>query len=180
MGMPTLPAYLIIVLVLGNAMKRLGIPDIAVHLFVFYFGVLSAITPPVALAAVAAAPIANAEPVRTGIAAIRLSLVGFIIPFVFVYNPSLLLVVDGFHWPEFLWALLRLLTSIWLLNSAFSGFDYGKLPMWSRAVRLAAGLIVFVHFWEIQLAAESAGIAVIVLNQVLARRRNVTAQASEL
>ncbi|MCH7477790.1 MAG: TRAP transporter fused permease subunit, partial [SAR324 cluster bacterium] len=89
MGMPTVPAYLIIVLVMGPAISELGIPPLLVHLFVLYFGVLSSITPPVAIAAYAAAPIAGSNPIATGVVAVRLALIGFIIPFVFVYNPSL-------------------------------------------------------------------------------------------
>ena len=85
MGVPTGAAYLIIAIVLGPALERLGLPTIAAHLFVVYFGVLSVVTPPVALAAFAAAPIAGSKPMETGFEAVRLSIAGFIIPFIFVY-----------------------------------------------------------------------------------------------
>ena len=143
MGMPTLPAYLIIVLVLGPAIKALGLPTLAVHLFVFYFGVLSAVTPPVALAAIAAAPIADANPMRTAVVAMRLSFVGFLIPFVFVYEPTLLLVID-FQPLAFGWILLRLCLAIWVLSTAFSGFETGELTWWSRLLRIGAGLALVV------------------------------------
>ncbi len=91
MGMPTVPAYLIIVLVMGPALQKLGVPIIHTHMFVLYFGVLSAVTPPVALAAFAAAPIAGAGAMRTAIEASRLALPGFVIPFAFIYQPSMLL-----------------------------------------------------------------------------------------
>lgn len=91
MGMPTVPAYLIIVLVMGPALQKLGVPIIHTHMFVLYFGVLSAITPPVALAAFAAAPIAGAGAMRTAIEASRLALPGFVIPFAFIYQPAMLL-----------------------------------------------------------------------------------------
>lgn len=91
MGMPTVPAYLIIVLVMGPALQRLGVPIIHTHMFVLYFGVLSAVTPPVALAAFAAAPIAGAGAMRTAIEASRLALPGFVIPFAFIYQPAMLL-----------------------------------------------------------------------------------------
>lgn len=94
MGMPTVPAYLVIVLVMGPALQKLGVATIPTHMFVLYFGVLSAVTPPVALAAFAAAPIAGARPMRTAIEAVRLAAPGFIIPFAFVYHPALLLVGD--------------------------------------------------------------------------------------
>ena len=100
MGLPTLPAYLIIVLVLGPAIVQLGkdagVTLLAVHLFVFYFAALSSLTPPVALAAYAAAPIAGARPFETAVQSVRISLVSFVIPFVFVFNPSLLL-IDKFR-----------------------------------------------------------------------------------
>ncbi|MGB1214540.1 MAG: TRAP transporter permease [Pikeienuella sp.] len=91
MGMPTVPAYLIIVLVMGPALQKLGVPIIHTHMFVLYFGVLSAITPPVALAAFAAAPIAGAGAMRTAVEASRLALPGFVIPFAFIYQPAMLL-----------------------------------------------------------------------------------------
>ncbi|WP_069300661.1 TRAP transporter permease [Neptunicoccus sediminis] len=91
MGMPTVPAYLIIVLVMGPALQRLGVPIIHTHMFVLYFGVLSAVTPPVALAAFAAAPIARSGAMRTAVEASRLALPGFVIPFAFIYQPAMLL-----------------------------------------------------------------------------------------
>ena len=87
MGLPTIPAYVIIVIIMGPAIQKLGVPVMLVHLFVLYYGVLSAITPPVAIAAYAAAPIAEANPVSTALQALKLSFVGFIVPFVFIYNP---------------------------------------------------------------------------------------------
>ncbi len=91
MGMPTVPAYLIIVLVMGPSLQKLGVPIVHTHMFVLYFGVLSAITPPVALAAFAAAPIAGSSPMATALEASRLALPGFVIPFAFIYKPALLL-----------------------------------------------------------------------------------------
>ncbi|MCD1632351.1 TRAP transporter fused permease subunit [Martelella mediterranea] len=170
MGMPTLPAYLIIVLVLGVGIRKLGVPDLSIHLFVFYFGVLSAVTPPVALAAVAAAPIAGAEPVRTGINALKLSLVGFIVPFMFIYEPTILLVVSDFHLPEFLWAMGRLCFAIWLLATGFIGFGITPLPFWSRVLRPLAGIAVITTYPEFQLAGIAAGIALTSLEFIGARK----------
>lgn len=170
MGMPTLPAYLIIVLVLGLGIRKLGVPDLSIHLFVFYFGVLSAVTPPVALAAVAAAPIAGAEPVRTGINALKLSLVGFIVPFMFIYEPTILLVVSDFRLPEFLWAMGRLLFAIWILATALIGFGFARLPHWSRILRLTAGFAVITTYTELQVAGIAAGAALMTLEFFSARR----------
>jgi len=169
MGMPTVPAYLIIVLVLGTSIEKLGVPKIAVHLFVLYYGVLSAITPPVALAAIAAAPIAAGNPMRTALVAVSLALVGFVVPFVFVYNPTLLLVVD-FNWPDFLSILCRLCLAMWLISTAFRGFDGRKLAIWSRGLRFVAGFaLLFVDF-EVQLAGLAIGLALVIMDRWMAKR----------
>jgi len=115
MGMPTVPAYLIIILTMGPAVEALGISTIAAHMFVVYFAVLSAITPPVALAAFAAAPIAGANPMGIGMTAMgRLALIGFLTPFVFVYSPSMLLIAD-FSFGELIWSLARLVMAAYLI-----------------------------------------------------------------
>ncbi len=165
MGMPTFPAYLIIVLVLGPGIKHLGIPDVAVHMFVFYFGVLSAVTPPVAIAAFAAAPISGASPMATATMAVGLSLSGFLIPFVFVYDQSLLLIL-GFEWGELLWVILRLSLAIYLVSTAIAGFENARLALWSRTLRLLAVVLVL----NVMLAYQLAGI-VLAVTLILAARR---------
>ena len=157
MGLPTIPAYLIIVLIMGAAIENLGVPKILVHLFVLYYGVLSAITPPVAIAAYAAAPIAKSNPMTTALQAIKLSFVGFIVPFVFIYNPSLTLVVD-FEWLPFGWILLRLALAIWLMTTALGGVDRTKLGPISRVLRIIFGISMLLNFLEIQIAAFVIGL----------------------
>ena len=141
MGMPTFPAYLIIVLVLGPSIKALGIEAIAIHLFVFYYGVLSNITPPVAIAAFAAAPIAGATPTHTAVKAVGLALSGFVIPFFFVYDTNLLL-VDGFSMVGLLWVACRLGLALWMLSTAVVGFDKRVLSIWERLVRGGAAILL--------------------------------------
>lgn len=162
MGLPTIPAYLIIVLIMGEAMEKLGVPKILVHLFVLYYGVLSAITPPVAIAAYAAAPIAESNPMTTAVQALKLSFVGFIVPFVFIYNPSLSLVVE-FEIVAFIWVVLRLALAIWLMTTALGGVDRGPLPIWSRLLRFALGVGVLLIYTEVQIAAAVAGLGLLVL-----------------
>ncbi|MEM7404326.1 MAG: TRAP transporter fused permease subunit [Pseudomonadota bacterium] len=139
MGMPTFPAYLIIVLVLGPSIKALGIEAIAIHLFVFYFGVLSNITPPVAIAAFAAAPIAEATPTRTAVKAVGLALSGFVIPFFFIYDTNLLL-IDGFSVTGLVWVMLKLGVALWMLSTSVVGFDAARLTVVERLIR--AGIAV--------------------------------------
>jgi len=89
MGLPTVPAYLMVVLVAGSALNNLGIETLLAHLFVLYYAVLCTITPPVCISAYTAAGIANTNPMKTGFTAWRFGLVGFIIPFIMVYNPEI-------------------------------------------------------------------------------------------
>lgn len=92
MGLPTVGAYIIQVALTIPALVELGVPPLAAHLFIFYFGALSAITPPVAVAAYAAAGLAGCDPMKTGFTAFRLAIAGFVVPFMFVYGPSLILI----------------------------------------------------------------------------------------
>ena len=138
MGMPTLPAYLIIIVVMGPALQNLGVSVLIAHLFVFYYGVASSLTPPVALAAYAAAPIAGSNPIITSLMAFRLGIAKFIIPFAFAYYPCLLIIED-FSWLEFISIVPRLLISIWFINSALAKFDFTKLSWIEVILRLSVG-----------------------------------------
>ena len=168
MGLPTIPAYVIIVIIMGGAIEQLGVPKMLVHLFVVYFGVLSAITPPVAIAAYAAAPIAGANPMSVAVQAIRLSFVGFIIPFVLIYNPSLSLVYN-FEILPFISILFRLSLAIWLFTTSLGGVDRERLKGYSRILRMALGILVLLDFIEIQAIAV---VAAIVLLYIEAKRAN--------
>ena len=141
MGMPTVPAYLIIVLVMGPSLQKLGVPIVHTHMFVLYFGVLSAITPPVALAAFAAAPIAGSSPMGTALEASRLALPGFVIPFAFIFNPALLL-GTGFPLAESAQAIFFVLLATILISRACYP-RRGKGYMVPLGLGLAAALIFF-------------------------------------
>ena len=144
MGMPTLPAYLIIIVVMGPALQNLGVSVLIAHLFVFYYGVASSLTPPVALAAYAAAPIAGSNPIITSLMAFRLGIAKFIIPFAFAYYPCLL-IIENFSWLEFISIVPRLLISIWFINSALAKFDFTKLSWIEVILRLSVGFgILFI------------------------------------
>lgn len=96
MGLPSIPAYIITATMAAPALAEFGVPILLAHMFVFYFGIFANVTPPVALAAFAGAGIADGDPMRTGFQALKLSLAGFLIPFIFIYEPAMLLVdIDG-------------------------------------------------------------------------------------
>lgn len=142
-GIPTTATYIILVAVAGPALAQLQVQPLVAHFFVFYYGVLADITPPVALAAYAAAGIAGSNPFRTGNTAFRLGIAKALVPFVFVYSPSLLLVADGFTWGAFVMTLGGAMLGIGALGAAFSGYLFAPL---SRLERwwLGLGSLLFV------------------------------------
>jgi|TARA_B110000971_G_C19687969_1_gene354107 TRAP-type uncharacterized transport system fused permease subunit len=131
-GIPTTATYIILVAVAAPALAQLQVEPLVAHFFVFYYGVLADITPPVALAAYAAAGIAGSNPFKTGNTAFRLGIAKALVPFVFVYSPALLLVADGFTWWSFTVTLAGAMLGIASLGVAFSGFMMAPLKTWER------------------------------------------------
>jgi TRAP transporter 4TM/12TM fusion protein len=139
MGMPTSAAYLMAAILLGPAIQALGVPPLAAHLFIFYFGVISMVTPPVALAAFAAAGIAGASMWKTGWAALRLSLAGFLIPYAFVFNPALILAGPL---PETAWTTATAALGIVALAAAVVGYLLRPLPTLERGLAFVAAALL--------------------------------------
>jgi len=154
---------------MGPVLIGLGLATFTAHMFIFYFAVASAITPPVAIAAFAAATITKAEPMATGFSAVKSGIVMFIIPFVFALYPELLLIeaavidpasatsgvkeylpgYDGtIHIPEFALLLLRLMMALYLISSALAAFDQQALGRGEIALRLVlAGMLITKPMW---------------------------------
>ena len=131
-GVPTTATYIILVAVAAPALTQLNIEPIVSHFFVFYYGVLADITPPVALAAYAAAGIAGSNPFKTGNTAFRLGIAKALVPFVFVYSPSLLLVAQGFDIYIFFQTLISAMIGIGLIGISFSGYWLKNVPIYQR------------------------------------------------
>jgi len=144
MGVPVGAAYLIIVLIIGPAIGKLGLSLLLTHLFVIYYAVLSAITPPVAVAAFAAAPIAGSKPIETGVVAVRLAIAGFLIPFIFVYHPSVVLLEEGFTYVGLAWGVGAFVFSTAAIATSLGGFSQADIGIVQRTVRLIAGVTVLV------------------------------------
>ncbi|WP_363311895.1 TRAP transporter fused permease subunit [uncultured Devosia sp.] len=147
MGMPTLPAYLTIIIISGSSMMALGLAPLTAHFFVFYFGVASAITPPVAIAAYAAASISGGNPLRTGTEAVRIGAAIFAIPFMFTFNPEMLVVSQAaadVGPAAVLLVIFRTGLMIWMLTSAANRFDARQLHRWEIALRLALAVALIV------------------------------------
>lgn len=138
MGMTVSACYVFLAIVLAPALTQLGLDPLAVHMFVLYWGMLSYITPPVALASVAAAAIAGAQPLKSGFLSMRLGAVVFILPFIFVVNPALIL--NG-SLEEILIALTTTSIAVWLLSSGFERYLYGfgPLTVWQGGLLLLGG-----------------------------------------
>ena len=139
-GIPPTATYIILVSVAPPALAQLNIEPLVAHFFVFYYGVLADITPPVALAAYAAVGIAGSNPFKTGNTAFRLGIAKVLVPFVFVYSPALLLVAEGFTWYLFSSTLLGAMLGIGTIGFAFAG--YMIVPM-SGKQRTYIGLVSF-------------------------------------
>ena len=138
MGMPTTPAYIILAVLIAPSLVKAGVPQISAHLFVFYSGIISAITPPVALAAYAGAAIAKAPPLRTGFLAMRIGLAAFIVPFMFVYSPGL--VFHGTPW-EVVYSIGTSLLGILAITYGVQGRMLRELYIVERMILVVSGLL---------------------------------------
>ncbi len=144
MGMPTTPAYIVMVALLVPAIIKLGVVPPAAHMFAFYFAILSAITPPVALAVYAAAGLAGANLWAAGLAAVRLGAAGFIVPFFFVYEPSLLMIGP---WPRILGAAATACVGVMALAAALHGYLLRRANLPERMLLFAAALLLIDPNW---------------------------------
>lgn len=157
MGMTVSACYIFLAIVMGPAMIDAGLDPVASHLFILYWGMLSYITPPVALAAVAACTIAGSRALQTGFLAMRMGIINFILPFLFVLTPTLILrgpTLDVMH------DVTTALIAVWLMASGFEGWLYGvgRIAYWARGALLAAA----VAFLLPELFTDAVGLAILV------------------
>ncbi|WP_372422230.1 TRAP transporter permease [Salinarimonas chemoclinalis] len=152
MGMPTTAAYAVAASVVAPGLVQLGVPLLTAHFFVFYFAVVSAITPPVALASYAAAGISGANAMETSVASFKIGIAAFIVPFMFFYNSALLM--DG-GTIEILRALATALVGVFLLSAAVQGWFLGARPPWYMRVLLAVAALFMI---EGGLATDAIGV----------------------
>ena len=143
-GIPTTANYIIMVTVAAPTLVQLGVEPLVAHFFVFYYGVLADITPPVALAAYAAAGMAGSEPFKTGTTAFRLGMAKALVPFVFVFSPSLLLVAKGFTMYDFVVTFVGCVLGITILAAALSKFFLVEMKRWEQFLCYAAAILMVV------------------------------------
>lgn len=175
MGMPTTPAYIVQVALLVPALVKLGVMVEAAHMFVFYYAILSAITPPVAMAVYAANGISRAGLWDTGATALKLGATGYIIPFMFVFGPSILLIGT---WPTIITTLITATIGVVCLAAGMIGFLFTRASIVERLVLIgAAVLLIKPGLWTDLPGIGLAG--AVLIFQLLAARRSVAVSAAE-
>lgn len=170
-GVPTTALYIVLAAIAAPAVTQLGVPAIAAHLFIFYYGLLADLTPPVCVAAYAAAGIAGADPFRTGLTAFRLGTAKALVPFVFAYSPAMLIVVPGFAWSDFLLVTLSCAVGVCALGAALTGYAFAPLGSLARAPLLAASVLMIAPGTTPTLIGLAVVAPVLAANWFAARRR---------
>ena len=143
MGVPTTANYVIMATITAPILIKMGIPVLAAHMFVFYFGIVADITPPVALAAYAGAAIAKCNPLKTGVTATRLAITAFIVPYIFAYSPEMLF-IGVEHWYDVALICVSAIIGIIGVSAGMEGYMYVKCPWWQRIMLLAGGLLCII------------------------------------
>ena len=191
MGMPAVPAYINVALLLGPVLAGLGISTFTAHMFIFYFAVASAITPPVALAAFAASTITKADPMATAFSAVKSGIVIFIIPFIFAFYPEILLISEavidatqtgasGIQYlpgydgkldvPALVWVLARLILALYLVSSVLARFDAVALDWKEMAIRTVLAVCMITSYSMLAAGAAIAGLVWVVSHHMRAKR----------
>jgi TRAP-type uncharacterized transport system fused permease subunit len=143
LGLPTLAVYVMLAILVAPALVKVGVPAMAAHLFILYFGVMSLITPPIATAAFVAATIAKTDPMAAGWTAMRFGWASYIVPFLFVYSPALIM-----RGSAGVIALVMLLSiaGIWFVCAGFTGYALRVMPLAARVGFVIAGLLLLMPF----------------------------------
>ncbi|MGL4263647.1 MAG: TRAP transporter large permease subunit, partial [Afipia sp.] len=151
-GIPTIPTYIIVAALAAPALAKLGVPLIVSHMFAFYYGIMADLSPPVALAALAAAPIAKENPDKIGWEAMRIALAGYVIPFIAVYSPALMLqngdpmqATLGFY-GAVAYAFIKAIVAIGLFGMVAIGFLFTRMTALERIVSFVAALFLLGEF----------------------------------
>ena len=147
MGVPTTANYCIMAATCAPILEKLGVPTVAAHFFVFYFGIVADITPPVALAAYAGSAIAKSNPMKTGINATKLAIAAFIVPYVFAYSSSMLF-IDVSSWVDVVTSCLSAMIGIYVVAAGLNGFVKRKLNWLFRILFIVGGLTLIIPGWK--------------------------------
>ncbi|HJH54669.1 TRAP transporter permease [Brachyspira hyodysenteriae] len=169
MGVPTTANYLITSTIAASAIIGLGYEPLAAHMFVFYFGIIADVTPPVALAAMAGAAIAKSDPLKTGIEATKLSIGAFIIPYMFIFNPDILMINTTIA--DVIPILITSLIGMFGVSAGLEGYVFRKCKPYERILFIVAGLLsIYPEFYSDIIGI--AIIAILVIVQIATRNKN--------
>lgn len=157
MGLPSIPAYIITATIAAPALAKLGIPAGAAHMFSFYYAMFANLTPPVALASFAAAGLSGGNPMKTGVASVKLAIAGFIVPFMFVYAPQLMLINTTLA--EGAWVAASACVGVFLIAVSVEGYLFTRMAAWLRVVAAAGALLLIKPGFE----TDAIGLAVLLL-----------------
>jgi TRAP-type uncharacterized transport system fused permease subunit len=186
MGVPSVVCYLLLAMLMGSLLSEMGVPPLAAHMFIFYFGLMSMVTPPVALAAYASASIAHAPIMRTAWESFRFALVGFTLPYMFVYRPSLLLMDESggaVTWsdvPTVGFSILVAGLGIVALAIGLTGYFRTRVPLYQRGMAVVAAILALLPRVEVggrdlglwvDLAGIGLLVALVVINTRAAKRQ---------
>ncbi|WP_304332390.1 TRAP transporter permease [Brachyspira innocens] len=174
MGVPTTANYLITSTIAASAIIGLGYEPLAAHMFVFYFGIIADVTPPVALAAMAGAAIAKSDPLKTGIEATKLSIGAFIIPYMFIFNPDILMINTTIS--DIIPILITSLIGMFGVSAGLEGYVFRKCKPYERILFIIAGLLsIYPEFYTDIIGIGI--IAILVIVQIITKRKNQAAAA---
>ena len=174
MGMPTTAAYAVAAAVVAPGLVQLGIQPLVAHFFVFYFAVVSAITPPVALAAYAGAAIAGSNPMATSAESFKIGLAAFIVPFIFFYSPAMLM--EG-SWLRIIHVFITASVGIYLLAAAVQGWFFGRMNGFFRIILLVGALMMIKGGWMTDVLGIGIGVMLFLLQRSLASRAPLTSSS---
>lgn len=163
-GIPTTALYIVLAAIAAPAVIQLGVPPLAAHLFILYYGVLADLTPPVCIAAYAAAGIAGADPFKTGNTAFRLGLAKATVPFVFAYSPAMLIMVDGFTWADFFITTGTCALGVLLLGIGTTGYAFTHMGLGAKALLVVSALLMISPNIQMTLAGATLALPVILWN----------------
>ncbi len=175
-GLPTIPTYIITASLAAPALLQLGVPLISSHMFVFYYGIIADLTPPVALAALAAAPIAKASPDAIGWQATRIALAGFLIPFMGVYEPTLMMQAGGQiaadygYWVEVAWSFFKASLTILVCGVAAIGYCFTHISRLQQALAVLSGALFIIPGTWTDPAAIALALGLVVWSHLQAQR----------
>ncbi|MFE8700453.1 TRAP transporter permease [Cytobacillus sp. FJAT-54145] len=176
MGSPTTANYVITSTIAAPAIILLGVPDLSAHLFVFYFGIIADITPPVALAAFAAAGVSGGEPIKTGVNSAKLAIAAFIIPYMFVLSPELLMIDTT--WTYLIWVVFTALSGMMAIGAGIIGFWMRKLHWLERIGGIIGGILLIYPEGYTDIVGLLMFIALVALQFILKDKNTIKPQTA--